>query len=521
MTDPPIKVFKGLDGAKLAYRAHNVPTPIGSLVFVHGLGDHSGWFEPLAAAANARGLDWYGLDLRGHGNSAGKRGHVESFVDLLRDVHRLRKMVANAHARASAEHTGAPAGHPIVVGGHSLGGLVALRYAQERPDLLAGVLLVAPFLAVAARVPAWKRIAARLANRLIPRLTLDNGLVRADLISDEDAIVAYESDPLMHRRISARLWAEILEEHQRARNPAELPALFQLAGDDRAVQTAVAQRLCETWEYPSDCVVYPGARHDLYHDRVAERALADAVDWVTASVTGQEATESAAAGVRSRRLSGNSEIDSKRLQRDEMKTPDSHDEGVPPETDAAVEDGAAGITADEISAEIREELSELDELRDRHLRTAAEFENYRKRTRRELSEARQMGQGDIAVALLEVLDDLSRFATIPVAQTTVDALHEGVELVNRKLRKQLEDAGLRRVDASDGVVFNPTIHEAVLTANVDDPALDDRISRVFSPGYLFGERLLRPAQVEVQQHKDGGGLPQASPETEAGADSEA
>lgn len=217
-----------------------------------------------------------------------------------------------------------------------------------------------------------------------------------------------------------------------------------------------------------------------------------------------------------------------------MKRRKSSDEQ-PPTADSGATDGAAvpsdfGVAPDALesqpdalSAEIREELRELDELRDRHLRVVAEFENYRKRTRRELSEARQLGQGDIALALLEVLDDLSRFATIPVAQTTVDALHEGVELVNRKLRKKLEDAGLRDVDAGDGVVFNPAVHEALLTAHVDDPAFDDHISRVFSPGYLFGERLLRPAQVEVQQHPGGGGgsAPDEGAATEAGADSEA
>lgn len=185
---------------------------------------------------------------------------------------------------------------------------------------------------------------------------------------------------------------------------------------------------------------------------------------------------------------------------------------------------SAGVEAEPeaISEAIREELRELDELRDRHLRVVAEFENYRKRTQRELGEARQMGQGDIALALLEVLDDLSRFTSIPVDQTTVETLHEGVELVNRKLRKKLEDAGLTDVDAGDGVVFNPAVHEALLTASVDDPALDDRISRVFSPGYLFGSRLLRPAQVEVQQHSGAGGdAPDTGAATGEGAGSEA
>jgi len=496
--DSQTGVFKAHDGAQIFCRASSVPAPIGSILFVHGLGDHSGWFEPLAAAANGRGLDWCGIDLRGHGRSAGKQGHVESLDDVLRDLNEIRSRLASG-------------GVPIVLGGHSLGGLLALRYSQEHPADLTGLLLVAPFLAVAARVPIWKRVAARLAKRLVPGLTMDNGLDHADLISDADALAAHESDPLTHHRISARLWAEILVAQKAAGRPSPLPVLFQLAGDDRAIRTASAQRLCEAWVAPSRCVVYPGALHDLYHDRVAGQTLADAVDWVATVCDPALRTRS---------------------QRDDMKRRESSDEPVSPDketaadvapSDAGVGPGEFDVPPEQISAEIREELRELDELRDRHLRVVAEFENYRKRTRRELGEARQQGQGDIAAALLEVLDDLDRFATIPVAQTTVEALHEGVELVNRKLRKHLGDAGMKKVEAGDGVVFSPAVHEALLTANVEDPALDDRISRVFSPGYLFGERLLRPAQVEVQQYREeaGGDASDPGAATGAGADSEA
>lgn len=296
MPDSGSSVFEGHDGAQLIYRVRTVPSPVGSLLFVHGLGDHSGWFEPLAEAANAGGLDWYGLDLRGHGLSAGKRGHVDSFDDLLRDLDELRNRVADSRALSPGEQPIAPEGRPIVLGGHSMGGLLALRYAQEHAADLAGLLLVAPFLAVATRVPAWKRVTARLANRLVPRLTLDNGLISSDLISDADALAAHESDPLTHHRISARLWGEILVAHELARRPAPLPTLFQLAGDDRAVQTAAAERLCGAWERSSRCMVYPGALHDLYHDRVAGQALADAVDWATGVCDGSASREESAGG---------------------------------------------------------------------------------------------------------------------------------------------------------------------------------------------------------------------------------
>ncbi len=193
---------------------------------------------------------------------------------------------------------------------------------------------------------------------------------------------------------------------------------------------------------------------------------------------------------------------------DGRRGPDLDPGATPVDGQERARPSSAGLTAeaegDRLSEGILEELRELGDLRDRHLRLMAEFENYRKRTRRELGEVRDRGQSDLAAALLEVLDDLGRVAETPAEATTVEALREGVELVDRKLRKKLEDAGLAPVPAAEGDRFDPSIHEAVVTAAVDDPALDDRIGRVFSPGYLFGDRLLRPAQVEVQKHRDAG-----------------
>lgn len=148
---------------------------------------------------------------------------------------------------------------------------------------------------------------------------------------------------------------------------------------------------------------------------------------------------------------------------------------------------------------IRAEREELEALRDRHLRLAAEFENYRKRTRRELADSRERAQADLAAGILEVLDDLNRVREAPPETTTVDALHEGVDLVFRKLEKGLADAGLSRIEAVDRP-FDPQLHDALLTTPVDDPEDDEIVSRVLLEGYRFGDRVLRPARVEVKKY---------------------
>lgn len=166
---------------------------------------------------------------------------------------------------------------------------------------------------------------------------------------------------------------------------------------------------------------------------------------------------------------------------------------------AVIDEALAGEPAEAISDQLREELKELEELRDRHLRLAAEFDNYRRRTRRELLESREAAQADLTTRLLDALDDLTRVADTPADSTTTQALHEGVELVERKLLKALTDAGMEAIDPI-GERFDPNEHEGLFTEQTDDPEQDELVARVVATGYRFGDRLLRPARVGVFQY---------------------
>lgn len=164
--------------------------------------------------------------------------------------------------------------------------------------------------------------------------------------------------------------------------------------------------------------------------------------------------------------------------------------------------GAGGEDEGELPEQIREQLEELEELRDKHLRLAAEFDNYRKRTRREISSQQERAKAELAGRLLDVLDDLRRFNDAARARDTdVESLREGMGLVERKLRKELGDAGLERIEA-EGEKFDPKEHEALTTTPVEDPDRDGFISQVLVEGYTFGDRLLRPARVEVMKHRE-------------------
>lgn len=172
--------------------------------------------------------------------------------------------------------------------------------------------------------------------------------------------------------------------------------------------------------------------------------------------------------------------------------------------DATVADGGAEGAAEQpqagMQAEARAEPgSELQAVRDRHLRLAAEFENYRKRVERERGEAWVRAQAQLAERLLEPLDDLQRIADFDPATTPATALHEGAEMVEKKFLRALESAGLEEIDAA-GKPFDPTQHEALATAPAESPDQDDTVGQVYRKGYRFKGVLLRPAQVVVRKH---------------------
>jgi molecular chaperone GrpE len=137
---------------------------------------------------------------------------------------------------------------------------------------------------------------------------------------------------------------------------------------------------------------------------------------------------------------------------------------------------------------------DLAELKDRHLRLAAEFDNYRKRSMRERAELADKAQASFVSQLLDVLDDLDRLVASDPG-TPLPALREGLSAVDRKLWKQLQDAGVERIDPV-GEQFDP-LHEAVSTTPAPSESQEQTVSATFQPGYRFKGTLVRPARVQV------------------------
>lgn len=169
--------------------------------------------------------------------------------------------------------------------------------------------------------------------------------------------------------------------------------------------------------------------------------------------------------------------------------------------DAVAPDGAPTTDAPApapTDAQREEWQRAVDEQRDKYLRLAAEYENFRKRATKERQEAGWRAQGDLVAGLVEMLDDLSRFAHVDPGSTDAKTVVDGVGMVEKKLLKALAGHGLEVVNPVDQP-FDPNHHEAVGTEPAEVAEQDHLVAKVYQSGYLFRGQLLRPARVVVRQ----------------------
>ena len=186
----------------------------------------------------------------------------------------------------------------------------------------------------------------------------------------------------------------------------------------------------------------------------------------------------------------------------EPPAPEPQGDGAPTapevETDNGAVGTAAGTTADSPQESTDDTARQLAEQRDKYLRLAAEYDNYRKRTAKERIEAESRGQAQLINKMLEAIDDLARFAHIDLSTVDAATLHKGIEMVENKLIKALTVAGLEIINPVDQT-FDPTLHEAITTEPALSPEDDGMVGKVFQVGYRFSGQLLRPARVVVKQ----------------------
>ncbi|KOV61889.1 alpha/beta hydrolase [Streptomyces sp. MMG1121] len=261
-----------IDGThgSVAVREWPHPAPRYLALVVHGYGEHAGRYDGLAAVLTGHGAAVYGPDHVGHGRSAGERVVIEDFEDVVTDVHAVADLARAAHP-----------GLPLVLVGHSMGGLIAARYAQRHGTELSALVLSGPV------IGTWELPGRLLALPEIP----DTPVSPAALSRDPAVGAAYAADPLVWhgpmKRPTLEAFTRMLETVARSGDVGPLPLLWLHGDDDRLVPLSGSRTGVERLSggRPTERI-FPGARHEVFHETDKEEAFAELLRFLDRTLPG-------------------------------------------------------------------------------------------------------------------------------------------------------------------------------------------------------------------------------------------
>ena len=260
------------DGVRLLWQAWEPETSARATVcLVHGMGEHSGRYLHVANAFTDAGLSLHAFDLRGHGLSQGPRGHTPSLEQWLDDIDLLLSR--------------APLELPKFIYGHSLGGLLVLSYGLDRSPGLAGVISTGPALRISAEVPPLKALLGKMMASILPTFSQPSGLIAADLSRDETVVQAYVDDPLVHDRVSSRLFVTMMGAGEASLERAtdfQLPVLLIHAEADRLTDhTATEEFYAAVGSSDKTLRIWPGLFHEVHNEPEKTQVLEEMIEWIS------------------------------------------------------------------------------------------------------------------------------------------------------------------------------------------------------------------------------------------------
>lgn len=249
--------------------------PRAGVLIVHGVGEHSGRYEEVGEQFAAARLETFSSDLRGMGASGGERAWVDRFDRFHDDV----------EDRLAATRAALP-GRPVVLYGHSLGGLISLGYAlsdRPKPDLL---VLSAP--GIDDDLAAWKHKLAPILARILPKVRIANGIAPSMLSRDAQRQEAARTDPLVLNASTTRLGAVSFAEQARVRSAAStltVPTLVIHGLDDPIVPARATGPLADLSVVTRR--TYAGLRHELHNEPEGPAIMADVIAWIDGRLAGR------------------------------------------------------------------------------------------------------------------------------------------------------------------------------------------------------------------------------------------
>jgi alpha-beta hydrolase superfamily lysophospholipase len=265
--------FEGRGKLTLFYQSWQpAQKPVAVIILVHGGGDHSGRHTNVVNYFVQRQYAIYAFDLRGHGHSPGQRGHINTWNEFREDFAAFKKIVRQEQPDL-----------PVIIYGHSLGGVITLDYCLRNPQGLSGLICSSPAigeLGIAAIL--WQ--IARILDRIWPSCPLKTGLDISKLSRDPDVEKAAKADPLYHSKATPRFGMQVKKTvekiHSNARD-LSLPLLIVHGTDDEIASIEGSRKFFNNVTYPDkDFREYKGGFHELHNDINKEQVLTDIDQWL-------------------------------------------------------------------------------------------------------------------------------------------------------------------------------------------------------------------------------------------------
>ena len=266
--------FIGTGGISLYWRCW-LPgrSPRAILAVVHGVAEHVGRYANLASRMAKEQYATCAFDLRGHGRSEGRRGHIGAWQEYRADLSRFLQLVADEFP-----------GRPAFLFGHSMGALIVLDYIMRQPSFVRGAIVSgAPIRPTGVAKPYLVAL-ARAFSLVLPTLALPLGLDTSALSRDPAVVEAYKRDPLILRKMTARWGIEALATVEWVRDHPRhigLPLLILHGAADRLNLPEGAQELFNRVQCPDKQLrTYPGSLHEFLNDLDHDRAESDILEWI-------------------------------------------------------------------------------------------------------------------------------------------------------------------------------------------------------------------------------------------------
>ena len=257
------------DGTRIAFRAWPQPGAKITFAVAHGLGEHAGRYKDFAAGMARRGKGTFAVDLRGHGQSQGQRGHVDAWSQWSDDI---VAFVSEVERQVDGE---------VVPLGHSFGGAAMLStFIAAKLPKSKRFIVSSPALKVKVVVPQWKVNLGQMASRVMPRLALSNEVDAGTLSRIPEVVDAYKADPLVHSKISSRLFTEWQRAAQDVLSHAseiKQPFLILAGTDDRLIDPAGSEDLHKRAPNTSELHLLTGRYHEPFND-VGSDEVFDIID---------------------------------------------------------------------------------------------------------------------------------------------------------------------------------------------------------------------------------------------------